>query len=32
MTSGWAFAQLALTHTWGHFFEGNVVRSLLGCP
>jgi len=32
MTRGWAFAQLALTHTWGHFFEGNVVRSLLGCP
>ncbi len=32
MTRGWAFAQLALTHTWGHFFEGNVVRSLLGRP
>jgi hypothetical protein len=28
MTRGWAFAQMALTHTWGHFFEGNVVRSM----
>ena len=24
-----AFAQMALTHTWGHFFEANTVRSLI---
>ncbi len=32
MTRGWAFAHLALAHTWGHFFEGNVIRSMLGFP
>jgi len=29
MTRGWAFAQMALTHTWGHFFEANTVRSMI---
>ena len=30
MTRGWAFAHLALTHTYAHFGEATVVRSLLG--
>lgn len=30
MTRGWAFAHLALTHTFGHFAEAGVVRGMLG--
>jgi hypothetical protein len=32
MTRGWAFAHFVLTHTYGHFYEGNVVRGMLGFP
>ena len=32
MTRGWAFAHLALTHTFGHFSEAGVVRGMLGFP
>ena len=32
VTPGWAFAHMALTHTWGHFFEAGVVRGMLGFP
>ncbi len=32
MTRGWAFAHMALTHTFGHFYETNVVRGMLGFP
>jgi hypothetical protein len=32
MTRGWAFAHLALTHSFGHFFEAGVVRGMLGFP
>ena len=32
MTRGWAFAHLALTHTFGHFSEAGVVRGMLGYP
>ena len=32
MTRGWAFAHLALTHSFGHFYEANVVRGMLGFP
>jgi hypothetical protein len=32
MTRGWAFAHFALTHTYGHFYEANVVRGMLGFP
>ena len=27
---GWAFAHFALTHSFGHFYEANVVRGMLG--
>jgi len=30
MTRGWAFGHLALTHSFAHFGEATVVRSLLG--
>jgi hypothetical protein len=32
MTRGWAFAHFALTHSYGHFYEANVVRGMLGFP
>jgi DinB family protein len=32
MTRGWAFAHLALTHSFGHFSEAGVVRGMLGYP
>jgi (2Fe-2S) ferredoxin len=32
MTRGWAFAHLALTHSFGHFAEAGVVRAMLGYP
>jgi len=32
MTRGWAFAHMALTHTFGHFAEANIVRGMLGFP
>ena len=32
MTRGWAFAHMALTHSYGHFYEAGVVRGLLGFP
>jgi len=32
MTRGWAFAHLALTHTFAHFGEATVVRGMLGFP
>ena len=32
MTRAWAFAHLALTHTFGHFSEAGVVRGMLGYP
>ncbi len=32
MTRGWAFAHMALTHSFGHFYEANVVRGMLGFP
>ena len=32
MTRAWAFAHLALTHTFGHFAEAGVVRGMLGYP
>jgi hypothetical protein len=32
MTRGWAFAHLALTHSFGHFYEAGVVRGMLGFP
>jgi hypothetical protein len=32
MTRGWAFAHLALTHSFGHFAEAGVVRGMLGFP
>jgi hypothetical protein len=32
MTRGWAFAHLALTHSFGHFAEAGVVRAMLGFP
>jgi hypothetical protein len=32
MTRGWAFAHLALTHSFGHFSEAGVVRGMLGFP
>jgi hypothetical protein len=32
MTRGWAFAHLALTHTFGHVFEAGVTRGMLGFP
>lgn len=32
MTSGWAFAHFVLTHSYGHFYEANVVRGMLGFP
>ena len=32
MTRGWAFAHFALTHSYGHFYEANVVRGALGFP
>ena len=32
MTRGWSFAHLVLTHTYGHFYEGTVVRGSLGFP
>ena len=30
MTRGWAFAHMALTHTYAHFGEATVVRGMLG--
>jgi len=32
MTRGWAFAHMALTHSYGHFSEAGVVRGMLGFP
>ena len=32
MTRGWAFAHLGLAHSWGHFFEANVIRGVLRFP
>ena len=32
MTRGWAFAHMALTHTFAHFGEAGVVRGMLGFP
>ena len=32
MTRGWAFAHMALTHSFGHFYEASVVRGMLGFP
>jgi len=32
MTRGWAFAHLALSHSFGHFGEATVVRGMLGLP
>jgi hypothetical protein len=32
MTRAWAFGHLALTHTFGHFYEAGVVRGMLGFP
>jgi hypothetical protein len=32
MTRGWAFAHLALTHSYGHLFEAGVTRGQLGHP
>ncbi len=32
MTRGWAFAHFVLTHSYGHFYEANVVRGMLGSP
>jgi len=32
MTRGWAFAHLALSHSFGHFGEATVVRGMLGFP
>lgn len=32
MTRGWAFAQLALVHSWGHFYEAYMVRGMLDLP
>jgi hypothetical protein len=32
MTRGWAFAHLALTHSFGHFAEAGVVRGMLSYP
>jgi hypothetical protein len=29
-TKGWFLGQLALTHTWGHFYEARVVKGLFG--
>jgi hypothetical protein len=29
---GWFLAQLALAHHYGHLYEGNVTRGLLGFP
>ena len=31
-TRGWMVGHLALTHTYGHFFEARVVRGMLGFP
>jgi hypothetical protein len=32
MTRGWAFAHLALTHSYGHIAEAGVTRGQLGFP
>jgi hypothetical protein len=32
MTLGWAFAHMALTHSYGPFHEAGVVRGMLGFP
>lgn len=32
MTRGWAFAHMALTHSFGHFAEAGVTRGMLGYP
>jgi hypothetical protein len=32
MTRGWAFAHLAMTHSYGHLGEAGVTRGLLGFP
>jgi hypothetical protein len=32
MTRGWAFAHFALTHSYGHFYEANIIRGMLGFP
>jgi hypothetical protein len=32
MTRGWAFAHMALTHSFGHFAEASVTRGMLGFP
>jgi hypothetical protein len=32
MTRAWAFAHLALTHSYAHFGEATVIRAMLGFP